>query len=150
MSTFYGEYNTKIDGKGRIILPSSLKKEFDTANENVVIIQKDSFEKCLNLFSIEEWEKKVEKIYDKLDPDDRNQAKLIEQFFRNIAKLTIAENGRMLFPEKMLEYANLKTSATFIGQRNRIRIWNAEELEKSLAEIEDFGQSYQSNLSKLT
>ena len=69
---------------------------------------------------MDEWEKKVEKIYEKLDPDDRNQSKLLEQVFRNITKLTIADNGRMNFPEKMLKYANLKTKATFIGQRNRI------------------------------
>ncbi|MBT3208581.1 MAG: hypothetical protein HN704_00040 [Bacteroidetes bacterium] len=148
MSTFYGEYNTKIDGKGRIILPSPLKKEFDSVDQTVVIIQIDSFEKCLNLFSVDEWEKKVEKIYEKLDPDDRNQSKLLEQVFRNITKLTIADNGRMNFPEKMLKYANLKTKATFIGQRNRIRIWDQDELTKSLSEIENFGQSYEKNLTK--
>ena len=55
MSAFIGDYDCKIDIKGRILLPSAFLRQLPVKEQDRFVIKKDIFEKCLILYPIEEW-----------------------------------------------------------------------------------------------
>ena len=68
MTTFIGDYNCKVDVKGRVTFPSSLKKQMNSASDGRFVVKKDIFEQCLVIFPIEEWERQNEIIRSKINP----------------------------------------------------------------------------------
>ncbi|NJO91343.1 MAG: hypothetical protein HC831_22060 [Chloroflexia bacterium] len=57
MHSFIGDYTCKIDPKGRVLLPSAFKKQMPEDSRDTFVIKKDIYEKCLILYTIDEWEK---------------------------------------------------------------------------------------------
>ena len=56
MAGLVGEYECKLDAKGRFLFPSGLKKQLDpSANEHFMVNK--GFENCLTLYPMNEWDK---------------------------------------------------------------------------------------------
>jgi len=83
MATFLGDYPCKVDVKGRIILPVAFKKQMPADAQDHFVVRKDFFDNCLVLFTIEDWNKQLEKIRKKLNPYNREHLiTIIEYSFR--------------------------------------------------------------------
>ena len=54
MTNFLGEFECKVDAKGRILLPSNLKKQLSPAAEEKFVLNR-GFEKHLVLYPMNEW-----------------------------------------------------------------------------------------------
>ncbi len=68
MATFIGDYMCKVDVKGRIILPMAFKKQIPADAQDHFVVRKDIFENCLVLYSIEDWNRQLEKIRKRMNP----------------------------------------------------------------------------------
>jgi len=122
MFEFAGTYSATIDDKGRIVLPSSLKKELgDLANESLVI-EKGLHKECLDIHPEKSWRKRVEDFKSTLDKFDGEDDALLQYFYQNFVKVTMAPNGRLNIPDAYLKYANLEKGAEFIGMGEFIRL----------------------------
>ena len=56
MTNFIGEFDCKLDAKGRLMVPSGLRKQLSPeANESFVVNR--GFEKCLVLYPKNDWER---------------------------------------------------------------------------------------------
>ena len=82
MATFIGDYPCKVDAKGRILLPSAFKKQMPADAQDHFVVRKDVFDKCLVLYSIEDWDQMVAKIRSRLNRYNREH----NAFFRNFFK----------------------------------------------------------------
>jgi MraZ protein len=49
MVKFIGEYNAKVDDKGRLILPSSFKSAIAPEGDLRLVVKKDLFSNCLEM-----------------------------------------------------------------------------------------------------
>ena len=56
MSYFSGEYECKIDAKGRMVLPSKIKANLPEVATNEVVVKR-GFEPCLVIYPMVEWRK---------------------------------------------------------------------------------------------
>ncbi len=122
MIEFAGTYNATIDDKGRIVLPASFKKELgELANESLVI-EKNLHRACLDIHPEKFWRKRVEDFKSVLDPFDEDDDALLQFFYQNFIKVSIAPNGRLNIPDAYLKYANLEKGAEFIGMGESIRL----------------------------
>jgi MraZ protein len=65
MPSLIGEYQCKVDAKGRFMLPSGLKRQLDPAAKDQFVINR-GFEGCLVLYPMNEWEKETAK-FEKLN-----------------------------------------------------------------------------------
>lgn len=75
MVTFVDEYERQLDERGRIILPSKLRED---VNGTVYITQSTS-EKCLHLYTEEEWSKVAEKVNQLPTATDYNAAAFVDR-----------------------------------------------------------------------
>jgi MraZ protein len=138
MIEFAGTYNATIDDKGRIVLPAPLKKELgELANESLVI-EKNLHRECLDIHPEKFWRKRVEDFKSVLDPFDEDDDALLQFFYQNFIKVSIAPNGRLNIPDAYLKYANLEKGAEFIGMGESIRLLAVGETGRQEMSKEEF------------
>ncbi|MCU0428413.1 MAG: division/cell wall cluster transcriptional repressor MraZ [Cytophagaceae bacterium] len=130
MSYFSGEYESKLDAKGRLILPSRLKANLPVASGNNIVITR-GFETCLVLYSELEWKKIFSKVAG-LNEFNEEYRNFQRNFFRGMTEAELDGNGRFLLPKSMLKYAQIESEAILVGLGNRIEIWNAELYDQFL------------------
>lgn len=129
MSYFAGQYDCKMDAKGRLTLPSKVKSELPVEDGNSLIMSMGfGSDKCLILYTKKEWERFSEEINSRDEYIDENR-KLQRKLFLRIAPVELDNAGRILIPKKMTAYAKLEKEIILIGMANRIEIWNPSILE---------------------
>jgi MraZ protein len=138
MTTFIGDYNCKVDEKGRVTFPSTLKKQMSSASQGRFVVKKDIFEECLILFPIEEWERQNSIIRSKINPYNKEHNKFLRNFYRGSAEIVLDSNNRMLIPKRLLELANINKEAILTGQDGKIEIWSKELYDSTEEGYDDF------------
>ncbi len=138
MAIFAGQYNATIDDKGRVVLPSAFKKAMGEMQLDFVVVERNRRSKCLDIHTVDTWEKGVAKFRSKLSPETNpRHDEVLQLYFQNFVQVSVASNGRINIPNDFLEYASLKDKVTFLGMQNSIRlsaVVAAEKVEVSDAE----------------
>lgn len=117
---FLGEYKHNIDSKQRVIIPAKFREKLGTS----FVITK-GYDKCVFVYDLEEWQILVNKVKElpKGDPSVRK----FERFFIGGASLLDIDNqGRVVLPKAIKEYANIEKEVVFLGVSNRIELWSKE------------------------
>lgn len=130
MSYFSGEYESKLDAKGRLILPARLKANLPVASGSNIVITR-GFETCLVLYPELEWRKVFSKVSG-LNEFNEEYRNFQRNFFRGMTEAELDSNARFLLPKTMLRYAQIETEAVLVGLGNRIEIWNPELYDQFL------------------
>jgi len=121
MASFIGEYTYSIDDKKRLALPSKFR---NALGEGAVITR--GLDSCLFLYSQHEWEVLAEKLSQLplSQADARSFARLM---LSGAMEVTIDNLGRILMPDYLKEYADLKKKVVITGLYTRIEIWDEEK-----------------------
>ena len=130
MATFIGDYTCKADVKGRIILPMAFKKQMPADARDHFVVRKDIFENCLVLYSIEDWNRQLEKIRKRINPYNREHNKFLRNFFKGTAELLLDSNNRMLIPRRLMDLIGADRDVVLAGQDGRIEIWAVDVYDK--------------------
>jgi MraZ protein len=142
MAIFSSKYPVTVDGKGRVVLPASYKKEFGDAVEPVFAIEKDHQNGCLNIYPRASWEKHSKELESRIDRKDPGQRKFIDRYYEEIHQVPMAENGRLNIPDEMLAFAHITKEALFTGQGKKIRLWDPAVHQAWLLDDEAYKNMY--------
>lgn len=113
-----GEYLHNLDEKNRLIIPSKFRMEL---GDKIVVTR--GLEKCLFLYSIDDFQKIVDKL--KAIPFTKKEVREFMRFF--LSGATIVEfdkQGRITIPSTLITYAEMKKECIVIGTGDRLEIWN--------------------------
>ncbi|MCL2820077.1 MAG: division/cell wall cluster transcriptional repressor MraZ [Oscillospiraceae bacterium] len=121
-----GIFDHKIDAKGRLFIPSSLREELGE-----IFYVTISDENCLNAFSNESWENFLEK--NKLRPI--REQRRFRMFFSNAAKCELDSQGRFPLPQRLRDRIGLQKDVTVVGAGTFVQFWEPETY-KPIAELE--------------
>ena len=128
MSLFTGEYECKMDAKGRLALPSKVKSKLPEVSGNQLVLSL-GLEPCLVLYPLMEYKKIYSRIAS-MNEFDEEFRKLQRIFFRRISEVELDGVGRLLIPKTMSKYANLKKEIILVGLGNRIELWDPSVYEE--------------------
>lgn len=130
MAFFTGEYDCKLDAKGRLVLPAKIKNNLPEASGSELVIRR-GFEPCLVLYPMVEYKKIFSKIagLNEFNAEFRN---LQRNFFRGNAIVELDSAGRILLPKNMLSFAGLEKESIVVGMGNRVEIWDASKYDDFL------------------
>lgn len=142
MIEFAGTYNATIDDKGRVVLPSVFKKEMGEHAGIPLVIEKNLFKSCLDIYPEIFWKERVASFKSTLDPFDEEDDAFLQFFYENFKKVTMAPNGRINIPDEYLGYAFLNKNVLFIGMGLSIRLWDTAEYDKSKMDKNSFVQRF--------
>ncbi len=129
---FLGEFNYTIDHKKRLAIPVKFRGEL---GKKAIITR--GIDNCLVLYSSDEWQKLAEKLGNL--PSAQNEARgFARLMLSGAAEVDFDKLGRILIPDYLKEYAQLKKNIVIIGIYNRIEIWSGEnwQIYKSTTEKE--------------
>ncbi len=140
MTTFIGDYTGKVDEKGRLTFPSSLKKQMSSASDDRFVVKKDIFEKCLVLYPMEEWERQNSLIRNRINPYNKEHNKFLRNFYKGTAEVVLDGNNRLLIPKRLLDLVGISKDVVLAGQDGKIEIWDKQMYDKVDESEEDFAE----------
>ena len=137
MAGLVGEYECKLDAKGRFLFPAGLRKQLDaSALENFMVNK--GFENCLTLYPMNEWDK-VSSMLEKLNLFKPKNRMFYRLFHQGAKQITLDKAGRILIPTALMERIGLKKEIMLTAYNDRIEIWDKKEYFSLLDEnIQDF------------
>ncbi len=121
MSHFLGEFDCKLDAKGRMMIPSSLKKQLPEAEREGLVINR-GFEKHLVIYTKKEWDQITGEL-SKLNLYEKKSRDFVRYFTRGATELSLDSANRILFPKALMEYAGITTEVVLSCQLNKIEVW---------------------------
>lgn len=130
-----GEYECKIDAKGRMRLPSGLINQLGERESHNFVINR-GFEKHLMLYPEEVWDRITEEV-NSLNLYNKKNRDFVRYFYRGAQKVTMDSADRLLVTRRLLEYAEVEKEVVLSAYNDRIEIWAREEYEKILDEEPD-------------
>jgi MraZ protein len=130
MSNFLGEFDCKLDAKGRMMIPVGLKKQLPEAVSEGLVINR-GFEKHLVIYTRKEWNKIVEDL-SKLNSYEKKTREFIRYFTRGASELQLDATGRVLLPKSLLEYASIDADVVLSCQFNKIEVWAKDAYDSQL------------------
>lgn len=137
MTQFLGEYECKLDPKGRLMLPAGLKKQLSPEAQDRFVINR-GFEKCLVLYPLNEW-KVISDEVNQLNLYAKKNREFARYFFRGASELSLDATSRLLLPKSLLEYASIDKEIVLFAYSNRIEVWSKSNYDVLLnEEPEDF------------
>ena len=139
MLNLIGEYECKPDAKGRVLLPSALKKQLATVLDKGFVLKRSVFNKCVELYPIDEWNDVMKQI-NTLNRFIKKNNDFIRLFTAGVKLQEVDGSGRILLPKDLKAFAGLEGSIVMSSSVNMIEIWDKDTYEETLNNPEtDFG-----------
>lgn len=148
MAGLVGEFEVKMDAKGRFMLPSGLRKQLPPAAQRDFMLNK-GFEDCLTLFPLCEWEA-LSKQLSKLNLFKPKNRMFYRLFHQGAKSISLDKAGRVLVPVAHVERVGLKQEIVLIAYNDRIEIWDKskyfEMIEGSMTDFADLADEVMGDL----
>ncbi len=130
MSHFLGEFECKLDAKGRMMIPAGLKRQLPEAEREGLVINR-GFEKHLVIYTRKEWDKIVDDL-SKLNQYEKRTREFIRYFTRGASELALDAANRVLLPKALLEYAGISADVVLACQFNKIEVWDQKAYDAQM------------------
>lgn len=124
---FLGEFEYKIDEKGRVPVPPKFRRDL---KEGVVLAAGP--EKCINAYSLAEWNKMAETLTGGTTAASKLR-RLNRAIFATAFNITIDNQGRIALPVPLREYAGIEDELVIAGVNTYLELWNKEQWESEKA-----------------
>lgn len=146
MPLFIGQFFYTLDDKGRVNIPAKFRKATSESADSTYIIQHGR-DKCLYIYPMDVYEKKIIEIIDKLSEADPLHRAYMSMLGSKSIDATLDKQGRISIPPKFLEYAGIKKDVHIIGAYNRIEVWDPKIRQGYVQEIEGSGIDLEEKIS---
>jgi len=138
-----GEYKHNLDIKGRVAIPAKFR---DKLSAGAIITR--GLDNCLFVFANAEWEILAQKLM-ALPLAQANSRAFVRLMMAGATDVETDGQGRVLIPDYLRKYADLKKEAVITGLFNRIEIWDAENWQKYKQKTESSSDEIAEKLSEL-
>jgi MraZ protein len=125
-----GTYPRTLDDKKRLVLPRRVREQMNMPG---VLYVTPGPDQCLWVFTQEA----LDRLADKLDrsPETDADVRVYQRlFFARSEAVNVDRAGRILVPERSLQFAGLKHEVVLIGVRDHLEVWDVGRWEQYLAE----------------
>lgn len=130
MNSFLGTYECKVDSKGRLMIPTSLKKQLGDLEAGFVL-KRSVFQPCLELYPIVEWNNVMAKI-NKLNRFVKKNNDFIRAFTAGVKMVEIDATGRLLIPKDLVLFSKIEKDIVLSSAVTIIEIWDKNLYETAV------------------
>jgi len=124
---FFGEFDYKIDEKGRVPIPPRFRREL---KEGVVLAQ--GIEKCIIAYPLSEWKNLATTLTSgSLTPSKLRR--LSRAIFATAFSTNLDGQGRVALPVPLREYAEIVNEVVIAGANKYLELWNPVHWEEEKA-----------------
>lgn len=149
MAGLVGEYEVKLDAKGRFLFPAGLRKQLPPVSQNDFMLNK-GFEDCLTLYPLVEWEKISERL-SKMNLFKPKNRMFYRLFHQGAKQVSLDNAGRILIPSTHVERVGIKQDVMLIAYNDRIEIWDKAKyfalIEENMVDFADLADEVMGDLN---
>lgn len=138
MNSLIGTYECKADTKGRLMLPTALKKQLTSSLQDGFVLKRAVFQPCLELYPMTEWNRLMDKV-NKLNRFKKKNNDFIRLFTAGVKIIEVDNNGRLLIPKDLQSFAGITKEVVMASAVNILEIWDKDRYEDAITSAtEDF------------
>jgi MraZ protein len=126
-----GTCECKVDVKGRLMFPSTLKAQIPSAETQGFVVKRSIFRRCLEVYPYEEWKLESVRI-NKLNRFKKKNVDFIRKFMAGVKLVELDKTGRILIPKELINYGGIQKEIVLASVVNKIEIWDKAEYEKAI------------------
>jgi MraZ protein len=136
MLNLLGEYDLRLDAKGRLSLPAGLRKQLDGELQRGFVLNRDVFKPCLVLYPMVQWER-TQSMMQRLNRFVERNADFIRRFMNGATQVELDASDRLLLPKALMDHARIGKDIKVMGMMDRVEIWSKEEYARMMREDVD-------------
>jgi MraZ protein len=127
-----GEYEYKVDNKGRLPLPPKFRQEFSAG-----LVLTRGLEPCIFVYTQDEFNKLANTLSSNQIVAKSKMRKLNRSIFGSAFDLSLDGQGRIAIPHSLRESAKIGDSAVIVGAGKWIELWNPDLWNQERKESEE-------------
>ncbi|HOU46893.1 MAG TPA: hypothetical protein PLL99_03760, partial [Chitinophagales bacterium] len=149
MNALTGQYEVKVDGKGRLRMPTDLLRQIPENTNSKYVINK-GLDNCLRLYPIVQWNAITEEMNKNLNWFKSNEREFLRYFYQAATQIELDSNDRILIPKRLTDAVGIKDEVVILAFGEVIEIWNSDVYYGTVAkEPENFAQMADEIWSKI-
>jgi MraZ protein len=125
-----GTYPRTLDDKKRLALPKRLR---DSVGDQAQLFVAPGQDQCLWIYDHERLERLAEKL-DQTPATDAEARVFRRLFFAQMEAVELDGSGRMLIPERLVQFAGLTHEVVLLGVRDHLELWDAQRWQTYMQE----------------
>lgn len=140
---FIGEYQNKIDDKGRLAVPVKFRAYL---SDGAVVTR--GLDGSLSLYPKAEWAKIAEKLSN-LPISQKEARSFVRLMLAGAMEVELDKQGRMVLPQYLRAYAGIKSNVLVAGLFNRVEIWSQDRWSEESKDYMERSDSWAEVLGSL-
>ena len=136
LNSIIGTYECKVDTKGRLMIPSGLKKQLSNSLQDGFVLKRSVFQQCLELYPMAEWNLLMQKI-NKLNRFVKKNNDFIRKFTAGVRMVEVDDLGRLLIPKDLVVFSQINKDIVLSSAVSIVEIWDKELYERAIAGNDD-------------
>ena len=134
-----GMYECKVDAKGRLMLPSGLKRQLAAELQEGFVLKRSVFNTCLELHTLKEWNGVMAEV-NQLNRFVKKNNDFIRRFTAGVRMVDADATARIQIPKDLIHFAGIEKQLVLASVGNVVEIWDKKQYEKVVNDPEvDFG-----------
>ena len=126
-----GTYECKADVKGRVMVPSDLKKQLAPVAPSGFVIKRAVFQPCLEFYPMEEWNALMQKMGG-LNRFNRKNNDFIRRFTAGVRTIEMDAAGRLNIPKDLMSFAGITKDIVVSSAISIVEIWDKNKYEQAI------------------
>ena len=110
------------------MLPSNLRSQLGDDVSEGLVVKRSVFQKCLEVYSMKEWLKLMEKV-NSLNPFVKKNNDFKRLFTAGVKTVDLDSAGRFLIPKDLVAYSGLSKELVLSCSTNSIEVWDKKGYE---------------------
>jgi MraZ protein len=129
---FSGEYEYKIDAKGRVAIPPRFRSQFADG-----IVLNRGVDGCIDAYPLCAWKEATQQFASLPIVRNEKSRRLSRILFSSAFNLELDDQGRIMLPPALRQHADIKDTIVITGVNNYLEIWSKEGWDKEQALMKD-------------
>src|SRR3990167_10766605 len=130
-----GQHSGKLTQKGRLALPKKVRSEIGSK-----AIVARWYEGCFVVVSPDRWQALLEKLTARSEFITQPVRDTDRFILGSAFEVELDDQGRMVIPKSLRDYAGLTSDVVFLGLGNRVEIWDKSVWEKREEYIQEHAE----------
>jgi MraZ protein len=135
MQLLAGEYQVKVDTKGRIRMPADLLRQLPGDSRNKFVLNR-GFEGSIALYPMHRWIVIAEEM-NRLSMFRTKDRQFLRIFYQGAAQVELDSNERLLIPKRLIDAAGIKEEIVIQAFGQNIELWPKAKYEEMVNSMPD-------------
>jgi MraZ protein len=143
---FAGRFEYGIDDKSRLSVPAKFRETLSTNYDMRLILT--NLDNCIVAYPHQEWIDLQEKL-SRREHITKEARAFLRFFYSGVSECPIDKLGRILIPQSLKTYANIRKNVTVVGMFRKIEIWAQETWDEEVRKATQDREKMQDIISDL-